>query len=80
MTYLPHIGELPEVHVYEAARTRLGIMGRIHPLDVFSPADAALAAADREAGRLEWQRDKAARVAGIDISELDVLWDERGAR
>lgn len=27
--------------------------------------------------KLEWQRDKAARSCGIDIAELDNMWEER---
>ena len=36
-----------------------------------------VAALEAELAKTEWQRDKAAGVAGIDISELDEAWAER---
>jgi hypothetical protein len=44
------------------------------PLDF----DDVMDLTERAINQLEWQRDKAARVAGIDISELDEAWEERG--
>jgi hypothetical protein len=34
--------------------------------------------AEAEVERLTWQMEKAARIAGIDLSELDEAWAERG--
>ena len=37
-----------------------------------------LAQAEAEVEKLTWQMEKAARIAGIDLSELDEAWAERG--